>query len=197
MSNMYVNRILSRQFLGYSGLGDLLSSVADATATNNPGSKIFVQDLSGNHVSMVYANTTNLTSIAVGVPMYWTNAARTIVSDTVTSALTYVASSQGAIQSAAGVGLNASLTTAVPYGWFQCGGVLAAVPVPSSALVGDKLVLSNAAGTAPSNDVWTRVGLATAVATPETVTTLYAVCTTATASTSTTTAWIMGTCGLS
>ena len=195
MANQYINRVLTRQFLGPNVLGDLLSSAADASATNNPGSKIFVQDTSGNMTSFVYVNTANLTAIAVGVPMYWNSVARTTATDTVASAVTYVASSAGAVQAAAGVALNNNLNTTTPYGWLCCGGYMSSLPIPSSAAVGDKLVLSNAAATAPSNDVWTRVNYNSAVAIPEAVTTLYAVITTA-GQTPTAAGLVMGTVGL-
>jgi hypothetical protein len=69
------------------------------------------------------------------------------------------------------------------------------VQIPSSAAAGDKLVLSNAVGSAPTNDVWVRVGVGTAVANPEAVTTLYAVVTSA-VQTPTASCLIMGTAGL-
>ena len=195
MSNFFIQRILTRQFLGANALGDLLSSVADASPANNPGSKIFVQDISGNMTSLVYVNTANLTALAAGVPMYWNSVARTTATDTVASAITNVASSNSAIQSAAGVAINALLGTATPYGWLCCGGYMTGVQIPSSAAAGDKLVLSNAVGSAPTNDVWVRVGVGTAVANPEAVTTLYAVVTSA-VQTPTASCLIMGTAGL-
>jgi len=195
MANQFINRVLTRQFLGPNVLGDLLSAAADATPVNNPGSKIFVQDISGNMTSFVYVGTANLTGIAAGVPMYWNSVARTTATDTVASAVTHVASSNAAIQSAAGVALNALLNTTTPYGWLACGGYFSAFITPSSAAVGDKLVLSNAAATAPSNDVWTRVAFNSAVAVPEAVTTMYAVITTA-AQTPTAVGLLMGTVGL-
>ena len=194
MANSYVHRILTRQFLDTSGLSGLLATVADATAQNNPGSKIFVQDVSGNQVSFVYANTANLQAgYAVGVPVYWNSVARTTVSDTVGSALTNVAVSHAAIHSAAGVAINASVGTATPYAWFTTGGYYAFLPV-ATVTKGDMLVLSNAANTAPTNDTWVRVAVGTAVTPPESVTTLYAVATAA--ATTTATVLIMGTCGL-
>ena len=195
MANQFINRVLTRQFLGPNVLGDLLSAAADATPVNNPGSKIFVQDISGNMASFVYVNTANLTALAAGVPMYWNSVARTTATDTVASAVTYVVSTNSAIQSAAGVALNATLGTATPYGWLICGGYFANFITPSSAAVGDKLVLSNAVGSAPTNDVWVRVGVGTAVANPEALTTLYAVITTA-AQTPTAVGLIMGSVGL-
>lgn len=194
MSNQFIPRILTRQFIGSSALGDLLSSQADATPTNNPGSKIFVQDIAGNMVSFVYVGTANLTALAAGVPMYWNSVARTTATDTVASAVTHVASTNGAIQSAAGVALGNNLNTTTPYGWLCIGGAIT-LPIPSSAAVGDKLVLSNAAATAPTNDVWVRLGNATAAAVPEALTTMYAVITTA-GQTPSTAAWLMGTVGM-
>ena len=195
MSNQYIGRDLTRQFIGPSTLSNLLADVADATATNNPGSKIFVQDVSGNMTSFVYANTTALATIAVGVPMYWSDVTRTTLTDTVASAVTYAASSDAAIHSAGGVALNALLTTAAPYGWFCCGGAISSVPIPSSAKVGDLLVLSTSAAVAPTNDTWVRVAIGTNLSTPEQISTLYCVVTSA-AQTPTTSVLVMGTAGL-
>lgn len=194
MPQTFIHRILNRQFLGANTLSDLLSAVYEATASNNPGSKIFVQDLSGNHTSFLYAYTTNLTGgLAVGVPVYFTTKAKTTVTDDPTYALTYVASSHAAIQSAAGVCLNASLSTTYPYGWFQCGGYNAMLPV-ATVTKGDMLVLSNAGGTSPTADTWTRIAVGTAATAAEAVTTLYCVATAA--ATTTATVMIMGTAGL-
>lgn len=195
MGAQYLHRVLTRQWIGPGSLGDLLSTVADAAAANTPGSKIFVMDLSGNQTSFVYAGTTNLTGIAAGVPVYWTNVSRTTVSDTATSAVTAATSSDAAIFSAAGVSISALPTTAAPYAWFCCGGYLSSVPIPSSAKVGDLLVLSTSAAVAPTNDVWARVAIGTNLSTPEQISTLYCVVTSA-AQTPTTSALVMGTCGL-
>jgi hypothetical protein len=194
MPQTFIHRVLTRQFLGANTLSDLLSAVYEATASNNPGSKIFVQDLSGNMTSFLYAGTSSLTGgLAVGVPVYFTTKAKTTVTDDPTAALTYVASSHAAIQSAAGVALNASLSTTYPYGWFQCGGYYATLPVVT-VTKGDMLVLSNAAATSPTADSWTRIAVGTAASTPETVSTLY--CVAVAAATTTATVMVMGTVGL-
>jgi hypothetical protein len=195
MANQFIHRILTRQFLGSSALSDLLSAVVDATPTNNPGSKIFVQDIAGNMTSFVYAYTVGLTAIAVGSPMFWTSVARTTVSDTLASAVTYAATADSAIQSAAGVAINATPTTAAPYAWLICGGYMAGVPVPSSASVGDLLVLSNAATTVPTADAWVRVAKGTSPSTPQAISTLYCVVTAA-SGTGSANVLVMGTCGL-
>ena len=195
MPQTFIHRILNRQFLGANTLSDLLSAVYEATASNNPGSKIFVQDVSGNMTSFVYANTGSITALAIGVPVYWSNVARTTVTDTVASAITYAASADSAIYSAAGVCISTGITTAIPYAWYTTGGYLAGVPTPSSAKVGDLLVLSNAANTAPSNDVWSRVAVGSAAPTAESVTTLYCVVTTP-VTTASANVLVMGTVGL-
>ena len=194
MANLYIQRILTRQFLGSGDLTGLLSNQLDSAATNQIGSKIFVLDVNGYMTSFVYVFTANLTAMAAGVPMYWYDATRTNATDTVASAVTYVVSTNAAAQSAAGVAINVA-TTSTPYVWLACGGYFAALAIPSSASVGDKLVLSNAIGTAPVNDVWTRVGNATAVANAEVMTTMYAVITAA-GNTPTAAGLIMGTVGL-
>lgn len=196
MANQYVHRILSRQFIGSSALGDLLSAVADVTPTNNPGSKIFVQDIAGYHTSFAYVGLgAGPTAIAAGVPLYWTTVARTTVNDTVASAVTYAATSDTAIYSAAGVAINATLTTAVPYGWISIGGYLAGVPTPATCVVGDMLVLSNAATTVPTADVWTRIAKGTAPATAEAISTLYCIVTSP-VTTASANVLVMGTVGL-
>ena len=195
MGNQFIQRVLTRQFIGASALGDLLSSVADATPTNNPGSKIFVQDISGNMTGFLYAQLSSATALAAGVPVYWTDVAHTKVSDTVASAITYVASAHSAIQSAAGVAINSTLSaTTAPYGWFQIGGYMSTITGIGTVTAGDLLVLSNAGGTAPSNDAWTRVAVGTAVTAAEAVSTLY--CVVYAAATTTCKAFIMGTVGL-
>jgi hypothetical protein len=93
------------------------------------------------------------------------------------------------------VALNASLSTTTPYGWLSIGGYIGTFVIPASCAVGDKLVLSNAAGTAPSNDVWTRIAAVSAAAIPEALTTLYGVITTA-GQTPTAAGFVMGTVGL-
>lgn len=195
MANGYVNRVLTRQFLGPNALSDALSNAADATPVNNPGSKIFVQDIAGNMASFCYVGTASLTAIAIGVPMYWNSTNRTTATDTVASAVTHVASSNGAIHSAAGVAINNNLNTTTPYGWIFIGGYLSSLQIPSSASVGDKLVLSNAAATAPTNDVWVRLAFNTAAAVPEAISSLYCVITAA-AQTPTAGGFVMGTVGL-
>ncbi len=194
MSNQYIQRVLTRQFLGTSSLGDLLSSQLDATAYNNPGSKIFVQDVSGNMTSFVYVYTAGLTAVVAGVPMYWYDQTRCNATDTVTSAVTYAASSDSAIQSAAGVAISIPTTT-TPYCWLSCGGYMTGLPTPTSCTVGDLLLLSNSASVAPSNDAWFRVAKGTAAATAEAVTTLYA-CVTSVISTASVAALILGTVGM-
>ena len=195
MANLYIQRVLTRQFLGPNAIGDLLTNQNDTIAANNPGSKLFVQDINRNMTSFVYANTGSITALAIGVPVYWSNVARTTVTDTVASAITYAASADSAIHSAAGVCISTGITTAIPYAWYTCGGYLAGVPTPSSAKVGDLLVLSNAANTAPSNDVWSRVAVGSAAPTAESVTTLYCVVTTP-VTTASANVLVMGTVGL-
>lgn len=194
MSQQYIQRVLTRQFLGPNVLGDLLSSQLDATPYNNPGSKIFVQDVSGNMTSFVYVYTANLVAMAAGVPMYWYDVTRTNATDNPASAVTNAASTNAAAQSAAGVALN-TLTTATPYGWLACGGYMSALAIPASVAVGDKLVLSNAIGTTPTADTWVRVGNATAVANAEVMTSMYAVITSA-ANTPSAGGFIMGSVAL-
>ena len=192
----YVQRILTRQIIDTSGLTGLLSSIVDATAVNTPGNRIFAADPSGNMVGFVYAQIQSPTALAVGVPMYWTDAAHDTVTDTIAQALFYVASKHSAIQSAAGVCISTA-TTNGQYAWIQTCGYLSGVAnsvIATPASTGDVMVLSNAAGTAPTSDAYTRIGVGTSVTVAEALTTLYLV-TVATASPAST-VMVMGTCAL-
>lgn len=178
MPTSYVQRIATRQFVDTTDITGLFQSVIDTAQSNALGTRIFVWDPSGNPCGFVYAKIQSPTALAQGVPMYWVDAQHTTVTDTVAQALTYKSSTDGAVYSGAGICVSTG-TTNGQYAWIQTTGYFTAVAnsiIATPANPGDIMVLSNAAGSAPSNDVYTRLGVGTAAATPEAIQTLFLVC---------------------
>jgi hypothetical protein len=176
MSTSYRNRILDRMFIGASTFAGTLASVSDSTPNVSMlGCPCYVTD--GTYIlSYRYVKTasSNLGTILANCPVYFTDAQMKTVNSDPAYALTYVASTDSAIESAAGFVLASSITAG--YGcWIQTGGYLASIVAPSLSNLGDRLVLSNSAGSAPSTNTLVRVARGTAPTPTEAMHQLYVV----------------------
>jgi len=174
----FTMRILDRQYVANTDITNALATVADATAANLPGATLAVQDLSGNMVTFRYVQlaASGLATITAVTPVYFTDQTCGVVTNTPANAFTHVASTDSAVESAAGFLLNANMT-AGQYGFIQTGGYNPNITSPASVVKGDRLVLSNAAGTAPTANLLVRVAGGTAPATPEAMAQMYVVAT--------------------
>lgn len=188
-------RILTRQVIDSTTFSGLLSTVNDSTpVAGQLGGSWYVTDGTSSLGYRYVKMASSIGSLVANAPVYFTDLARRTVNSTLSAAYSYVAASDSAIESAAGLLLNSSATAA--YGvWIQISGPLASIPSPGSVVPGDRLVLSNAATTVPTINAFTRVGYGTAPATPEALAVLYIMALASVAS-SLTTGWIMGSCGI-
>ena len=142
------------------------ATVADATQQNYPlGGYYQTFDSSGRPVLIQYVlfNPTVSATVTAGAPVYYKDATKTVVTNTVTEAGSYKASSFGANSSFAGILLNTTVADATyPYCWILKRGYYASFVSPASVVAGDLLVCSNTANTAPTDNTFVRVAAGTA-----------------------------------
>jgi len=157
MATTQVRRGRTLDFTPQITTGDV-ATVNDATPQNDLGVIYLTVDASNNLVKYKYVKmgaTVPATGTA-GAPVYYTDATRSIVTNTVTEAFSHATSSFGANGSFAGLLLNASVTNGY-YIWILVEGYFASVTAPASVVKGDVLVCSNTAASAPTDNTLVRV----------------------------------------
>jgi hypothetical protein len=192
----YANRILTGKYLGASTFAGTLASVNDDPAvglTNYPGETLFATDGSFSQSFRYVQLDAAQATLVAGAGMYYIDNRRRVVNSDPTKAASYVASTDSAIESAAGCLLNGTATANFGV-WLQTGGWITGITTPSAPAKGARLVLSNAAGTAPTNNVWVNVAGGTAPATA-TAEQLYIMILTSTGALAAS-GWVMGVCAL-
>lgn len=147
-----------------TGGGDF-TMVDDPTQQNFPLGGIYIQPDSTYHPRIwkyVQWKPTAPATYTQGAPVYYVDEARTQITNTVTEAKTYIVSSISAVFSFAGLILNPASPAAIgDYVFIQVSGYSSKINMPASTTAGDVLVLSNAANTAPTNNIFVRVAAAT------------------------------------
>lgn len=139
-----------------TGGGDF-TMVDDATQQNFPLGGIYAQPDSSNRPRLwkyVQWNPTAAATYTQGGQVYYKDETRTIITNKGTEAATYVVSTAAAVWSFAGFILNPTAPNAVgDYLFIQIGGFCDKINMPASTSLGGKLVLSNAIGTSPTDNV--------------------------------------------
>jgi hypothetical protein len=138
--------------------GDL-TTVNDSAQQNFPlGGFHQTIDSSGRVQLWQYVqfNPTTVATVTSGAPVYYKDTTRTVVTNTVTEAASYAASSFSANGSLAGI-LAAAVATDTYYIWILKNGYFASIQAPASVVTGDILVCSNTAASAPTDNTFVRV----------------------------------------
>jgi hypothetical protein len=165
MATKYYGSLLIQTPIYNTGQGDF-TLVDDAAQKNFPLGGIYIFPDSSQRpriIKYVEWNPSTAITYYQGEPVYYLDETRTIVSDKVTDAATYVATNPEALFSFAGVILKP--TTAPTIGDFifiQTGGFCDKIRMPASTAAGDILVLINiVTGTAPTNSTFVRIAAGT------------------------------------
>jgi len=139
-----------------TGGGDF-TMVDDKVQANTPLGGIYIQPDSTQRPRIwkyVQWNPTAAATYTQGGQVYYKDETRTIITNKGTEAATYLVSTAGAVWSFAGFILNPVAPAAVgDYVFIQIGGFCDKINMPASTVLGGKLVLSNAVGTSPTDNV--------------------------------------------
>jgi hypothetical protein len=163
MSTKYFGSLIMATPVFNTGGGDF-TLVDDATQKNYPLGGIYVfPDASGRPRAITYAqwNPTVAATYVQGGPVYYKDGARSVITNEVTEAATYLVNTCSALFSFAGIILNPTVPTTGDFVFIQLQGFCDKIKMPAATTAGDILVLTNAVGTAPTDNVWTRLGGAT------------------------------------
>jgi len=166
----YGHLIMPTLVVNASG-GDV-SLVADTDQANFPLGGIFIYPDSSQRpriIKYVKYDPTAVVAWAQGAPLYYKDRTRTIVTNVVVEAITWVVNSFAAIGAFAGVGLNAVDPTDGKFIFIQTGGFNDKINAPAGTAVGDQLVLVNVAANAPTDNTFVRVAAATTLTVVESV----------------------------
>lgn len=149
-----------------SGGGDF-TAVNDTTPVAGMLGQIYAfLDSSGRPrvIKYVTYNPTAAGSKAQGSPLYYKDVTRQVVTDNEAEAVTWVTTTCSALFAFAGILLNTAANTVATDGlWIQIGGFCDKVKAPASTVVGDILILSNAAGSEPTSNLFIRIPAGTDV----------------------------------
>ena len=154
----YGHLIMPTPIVNSSG-GDF-SLVADTDQANYPLGGVYIYPDSSSRpriVKYVRYDPTTAATWTQGAPLYYKDHTRTVVTNVVAEAETYLVTSCSSLNSFAGIGMNASDPTDGKYIFIQTGGFSDKINMPASTAVGDILILSNAAATAPTDNTFVRV----------------------------------------
>ena len=149
-----------------TGGGDF-TMVDDKIQGNTPLGGIYAQPDSTQRPRLwkyVQWNPTAAATYTQGAACFYKDETRTVVTNKNSEAATYLVSTCAAIYSFAGLTLNPTAPAAAgDYIFIQTGGFCDKITMPASTTAGDKLVLSNAIGTSPTDNVLVRVAGGTTV----------------------------------